>query len=252
MTVASEQRWETFRSAPITEALLDIRVRNREGLEFDRLAPLHDEIKDAYPQKRERYRFQGEVRIEKGQPPTMSEARSGPDGFLFTSLDGRRIVQARVDGFTFNWLKPYDRWDTFRDEARMNWERYRKLACPESVTRVALRYINRIPLPLPLRDFKDYVLTVPEVASDLPQGLVGFLMRLVLPFPQHECLVIVTETIEEAVGERLPWILDIDAYVERGWSPENPEIWDVFERLRDVKNEVFFKSLTERTKELFR
>jgi uncharacterized protein (TIGR04255 family) len=107
-------------------------------------------------------------------------------------------------------------------------------------------------LPLPLRDFKDYVLTVPEVASDLPQGLVGFLMRLVLPFPQHECLVIVTETIEEAVGERLPWILDIDAYVERGWSPESPEIWDVFERLRDVKNEVFFKSLTERTKELFR
>ena len=35
-------------------------------------------------------------------------------------------------------------------------------------------------------------------------------------------------------------------------SPEDRTISDVFSILRDIKNEIFFSSVTERTKELFR
>jgi uncharacterized protein (TIGR04255 family) len=252
MTTQPTSKWERFPNAPITEALLDIRAHLPGGVGLAELASLHDEIKNVYPMRRERQRWQGGIHFDKGAPPRVDEGSVAPDGYLFTSADGKRIVQARLDGFTFNWLAKYDTWSLFRDEAKAHWDRYRERARPEALTRIALRYLNRILLPLPIKDFKDYVLTVPEIAPELPQELTELFMRVVLPFPAQECRVIVTQTIESQNGDRLPWILDIDAFVEKAFSVEGQEVWDVFERLHDAKNKVFFKSLTERTKEFFR
>ncbi len=90
---------------------------------------------------------------------------------MFRSRDGRRIVQARQDGYTFNWLKPYQTWEVFRDEGRTQWERYRSMFRPEAVARLGLRYINRIDLPIPFNDLRDFIKTAPEVADGVPQGL---------------------------------------------------------------------------------
>ena len=75
-------------------------------------------------------------------PEVSQSSAGGPDGYLFTSVDGRQVVQARLDGFTFSRLKPYDKWESLRDEARELWQHYVQIASPETVTRVALRYIN--------------------------------------------------------------------------------------------------------------
>jgi uncharacterized protein (TIGR04255 family) len=41
-------------------------------------------------------------------------------------------------------------------------------------------------------------------------------------------------------------------FVERPFAPEDEEIiWSTFERLREAKNEVFFKSITSKARELF-
>jgi uncharacterized protein (TIGR04255 family) len=177
---------------------------------------------------------------------------AGPDGFLFTSADGRQIVQARLDGFTLNRLRPYVSWEALREEAREHWQRYRTIVDPEAVTRIALRYINRLEIPVTVTDFKQYVRIVPEIAPGLPQGLAAFLMRLVVPMERFESTAIITETMEAPKDERLPFIVDIDVFVERPFSPDDGMIWEVFERLRACKNTVFFESVTEHAKELFR
>jgi uncharacterized protein (TIGR04255 family) len=135
--------WPRFAKAPIAEALLDIRVKLRPGIELARLATLQDFIKDQYPNRRERFSWQGGF-LFKGGTPEVLHPSGGPDGFIFTSSDGRQLVQARLDGFTFNRLRPYDRWESFREEAREHWDQYCKIAEPELASRVALRYM---PLP---------------------------------------------------------------------------------------------------------
>ncbi|MBM4125009.1 MAG: TIGR04255 family protein, partial [Nitrospira sp.] len=144
-----------FPRAPITEALLDIRVKLPPQIDLIRLATFHDTVKDRYPSKQERVSWQGGFQITPGTGPEMLPSSGGPDGYLFPSADGRQIVQARLDGFTFNRLKPYDKWETFRDEAKELWQQYVRIASPEVVTRLALRYINRIEIPLPMKDFKE-------------------------------------------------------------------------------------------------
>lgn len=186
-------------------------------------------------------------------PRCLNSAAGGPDGYLFTSVDGRQVVQARLDGFTFSRLKPYDKWEALRDEARELWQHYVQIASPETVTRVALRYINRIEIPLPMRDFKDYILTTPEIAPALPQGLDSFFMRLVIPDSKTQAVGIVTETVEpvDESGKRLPLIFDIDVFRTAAFNVQDNAMWETFENLHDLKNEIFFKSITSKAKELF-
>jgi len=244
--------WPRFPNAPITEALLDIKVKLPPGVDLTRLAAFQEAVKDLYPTRRERSSWQGGFQVKPGELPEVFPPSGGPDGYLFTSKDGKQIVQARLDGFTFNRLKPYDKWESFRDEARQQWERYREIANPEIVSRVALRYINRIEVPLPMKDFREFILTTPEIAPKVPQGLAGFFMRLVIPDEKSKSIAIVTQTMEDPNERVLPLIFDIDAFQEAPLDVHGKEMWEALEQLREYKNEIFFNSITDRTRELFK
>nr|MBC8551408.1 TIGR04255 family protein [Candidatus Brocadiales bacterium] len=177
----------------------------------------------------------------------------GPDGYLFQSPIKKKIVQARLDGFTFNKLKPYESWKAFRSEACELWNIYCQITSPVKITRIALRYINRIEIPLPMNDFKDYVLTTPEIAPKLPQALNHFFMQLEIPNPELPAIALITQTMgNPTANQRLPLILDIDVFSKTDFIHNDEEMWKEFEKLRKFKNEVFFNSITEKTKELFK
>lgn len=242
--------WTRFPRAPILEALLDIRVTLPPHVELDRLATVQVRCGDRYPQRRERIMWEAQWTV-KGSSMDSAAAKGGPDGYLFTSENGQQLFQARLDGFTFNRLRPYDRWESFRDEAMELWKHYLEVAQPESVSRIALRYINELNLPLPIRDFKDYVLTTPEIAPEMSQGLRTFFMRLELPDPESEMVAIITETMKPPQVDVLPLIFDIDVFHEQTLDPHNAHIWETFEHLREFKNRIFFNSVTDKAKELF-
>ena len=242
-----------LRNAPITEALLDIRVKLPPDISLKWLERFQDSMRERYPAKRVRTSGQISVKMGKGGEPPVVQQSGGPDGYLFTSQDGKQIVQARLDGFTFNRLKPYESWQALRDEARELWRGYVRTASPEAVTRIALRYINRIEIPLPMRDFKDYILTTPEIAPQLPQGLNSFLMRLVIQEPKMQAYAIVTQTMEpiDSTSSKLPLIFDIDVFRNESFEIDSSAMWSAFEILREFKNTIFFNSITDRAKELF-
>jgi uncharacterized protein (TIGR04255 family) len=245
--------WPHFSKAPITEALLDIRASLPPSIDLPRLAVFQDAIRDRYPERIERMQGTLALQMKDGALEEVSKSTS-TNGYLFKTADGRQIVQARLDGFTFHRLKPYDRWETLRDEAKAHWRHYMEIATPESVTRIALRYINVLELPLPVTNFKDYILTVPDVAPSLPQELRTFFLRLEIPDDRRHALVIITETIQAPTGDgkTLPFVFDIDAIRETSFQAGGAEMWDAFEQLRDLKNEAFFNSLTYKARELFR
>jgi len=244
--------WEHFPKAPITEALLDIRVSFTAPIEVAQLQCFHDEIRHEYPSKQPRVMWQGQVRV--AQQAVQQAVKRGPEGLMFKSADGQRVVQVRQDGFTFNWLKPYQTWEILRDEARRHWEQYRDKFRPEAVTRLGLRYINRLELPLPVSDFRDFVKTAPDIADGMLQGVSSLFMRLEIPDHKRGLMAIVTETIEPPIdeGKRLPFIFDIDVVRPTTFEPSSLAIWETFEQMRELKNEIFFASVTERAKEMFR
>ncbi|OGW00915.1 MAG: hypothetical protein A3D97_03675 [Nitrospinae bacterium RIFCSPHIGHO2_12_FULL_39_42] len=243
--------YTTFPNAPITEALLDIRVELPTEVTLSKLENFHNHIKERFPEKEQRMSLKGGLRLSQGMPESLP-ITGGPDGYLIKSLADKKIVQVRLDGFTFNKLKPYENWDIFCSEARELWNLYFQANTPVKITRIALRYINRIEIPLPIKDFKEYILTTPEIAPNLPQGLSSFFMQLVIPNPDIEANAIITQTMENPTGNRLPLILDIDVFKEINYTDNKAEMWDEFKKLRSFKNEIFFNSITKKAEELFK
>lgn len=242
-----------YRKAPITEALIDIRAELAEETTLEKLASFHELVKDRFPQKEERILITSSFKVSLGNPLISDTSGSKIDGYRFRSPETNKIVQVRLDGFTFNKLKPYESWDVFSAEAKELWNMYSGLAQPIKVTRLALRYINRIEIPLPIKDFREYILNAPDISPNLPQSLNHFFMRVVIPYHEVEATAVITVTMDEQVNpQQVPIIFDIDVFKGRSYKSDDADIWQDLEKLRNLKNEIFFDSLTDIAKEMFK
>lgn len=246
-------QWEHLPRAPIVEALLDIRVKFSSPPSHEQLAALHGTVAHDYPISEKLVRWESEIQFRADPPPEFA-VRSGPLGFIFRSADRKRAVQMREDGFTINWLRPYRTWGDLRAAAEATWELYRGRLNPTTIVRLAVRYINRIELPLPFADFREFVRTAPDVAPELPQGLSALFFRVEIPEPAKRFSAIITEAMEPLTetSTQLPLIFDIDVVDQRSIEASSPLIWDSFELMREYKNEIFFRSMTDRALGLFR
>lgn len=131
------------------------------------------------------------------------------------------------------------------------WDEYQAAIRPELITRIALRYVNRLELPLNLRDFKDYLTAPPDVPPKLPQTLSSFLTRIVIPIEKIGASAIITQKSDYVTeGNTQPVILDIDVFKTGEFSGDGKEAWDVADLLRIEKNKIFFESITGRMEEL--
>jgi uncharacterized protein (TIGR04255 family) len=241
---------EHLAKAPIVEALFDLQVSVPSSVNLETLASLQDQLK-GYPQKEIRSEWTSALQINPDEPP-VARTHGGPIGYLFRSADGLQAVQARLTGFSFSRFKPYTSWDSFIGEGRALWESYAALVRPVTVNRVALRYINSIPLPTGVFQLKDYVLTLPEIAPGLPQELADLFFRVVLPDASTPATAIITEAIVGREQRSPALILDIDVFLTGLFVPSLETHWALLERMRALKNRIFFDSLTERAKEMFR
>lgn len=239
-------------NAPIKEALIDIRVTS--AVDLDSLKQVHKLIIDRYPEKKDI-----QVKTIGFDFSKNKEMAASHDleiiGYRYETEDGRNILQLKVDGFTFSRLEPYEDWESMVNEAKELWEKYTDIMHPKSITRIAVRYINAIALPLPIADFSDYITAAPIVPPELPQSLSGFLTRITINNPDTKSYCVVTQALEEGNDRNVSFVLDIDAVITdenrvNEYAPPYSRLWDDFEKLRDFKNKVFFNSITETTKRM--
>ena len=244
--------YTVFPNAPINEALVDIRVELPKEIVLTNLESFHDLTKKRFPKKEVRISLEGGIKLSsKGEIETIP-ASGKTEGYLFKSQESGKIVQARLNGFTFNKLRPYKDWQTFSSEAHDLWNLYFQTFKPIKIIRIALRYINRIDIPLPINDLKEYILTVPEIAPKLPQTLDQFFMRLIILNSDIQAKAIITQTMGTPIeDQKIPLIFDIDVFQNAIYTDNKIEMWEEFEKLRIFKNDIFFNSITEKTRGLF-
>ncbi|MBD3924699.1 TIGR04255 family protein [Nocardioides cavernae] len=245
-----------YKNAPITEAILEFQVRNPEGLTVDDLArsTLGDGATSASPL----FTLQGEVSVVNGE--LLNDARSEQVGLAFARKDGTRVVQAALDRFSFIWNGSYEHWGAFSDEAEAAWLQYREVAQPEWVGVVGVRFVNRIPMPKPSIEIKDYLRTSVDVSPYLPQAVNSLFMQVEVPIPRLQAAATITSAmLTPAPGttfDKVPLqlLLDIDVKAELNMATQeegfNSSVTGILTRLRMAKNFVFEACITDATRGL--
>lgn len=247
----------SYARPPVREALIDIRVNQLPADRLSVLEKLHEKLRAQYPNKRSQQRWEGMWEFREDALLSAQKAH-GVTGFSFESEDKKRIVQYRLDGFTCNYLKPdpnesWPGWPSLRDEAKRAWELYADSVGVTEVKRLAVRYINQIVIPAPIVELSDYLTAAPSAPKDCKyQDFRDFLNRVTLDIPELNATAIVTQApAQERQPDSVNLLLDIDIIRAEALTADVEAVWRILDQFRDIKNDIFQKSLHQKAKNLF-
>lgn len=242
-----------YKNAPITEAVIEIRIQAPASLDPSELQNLADAVKADFPKQAPMQLLQmgiaAQAPPEEGLSQTFSQAKIG---FRLSKSDDSRIVQLRREGLAYSHMAPYTEWETFRAEAQPLWQRYRAAIPDAKLARCALRYINRVDIPETKIELYDYFTLYPKIPEQLPQqDVLGMTLSLHMPQPDLECVAVINQAlVEPAKPGHISVILDIDVFRLGIEVWQDSEVWAFLDKLRDRKNEIFESCITDRTREL--
>lgn len=239
--------------APITEALIDYRVQAREGITPASFSDVAKMFAASFPDAGRIDTIEARLGFDDGGRPLPAVHQHHHLGTMLRNTATAEVVQFRVDGFTYNKLAPYTRWDEIYPKAATFWKEYVAIAQPVQLVRVAVRFINKIRLPLPISDLGEYLRTTPTIPPEFPQQIRHFLTRVVLYDPNEDVSAVVTQALEPTLPQdHVVVLFDTDAFREVMLLVDSPAVDQTFRSLRRLKNRIFFKGLTPKAMELFK
>lgn len=231
---------------PIKEAVIDIRVAPQERYDLARFDEQYVNFQESYPDTEQVNEGVFRLTLPK------IEEQHRRIGVKYSSKDGKYVCQFRENGFTISRLAPYEKWETMFEEARRLWSYFKAARPSEQIVRVATRYINVINIPLPMRDFGDWLESPPIIPEELPQGVSSFLNRVTIENPDISAVALVTQAMEQPTQAHVPVTLDIDVFATQALSIDGDSQWEILETLRNFKNDIFFEYLTPDALRLFK
>lgn len=236
--------------APITEAIIEVTCALDPNVTLEDLAHVVDP--DAFSAS-PAFAISGRIDIT---PEGIKGDTSGEKiGHVFRRHDGKRMVQSRLNGFAYSFMAPYSNWESFSAEAWQQWEAYRAIAHPTRASRLGVRYINKIDVPQPTIEIKDYLRTAIDVSPYLPQLTSRYFLQVVVPLLNFDSVATITSTmVPPPSEEQTSLILDIDAWQEVDISfaanAGEERLREALNDLHDAKNYVFEACITDATRGL--
>ncbi len=237
-----------YSKAPITEAIVDVRAALPPSVGLADIDALGREELLDYPERQNRLLIEATMQ---GGNEVGAHAKQTHIGYVYKAAADPYVAQYRVDGFTLSRLAPYADWPSFQAEAERLWGFYERAFQPVSVTRLAVRYINRLDVPALHFELEDYLCAFPQVPEGIPHSIAGFVVHLKIPQPDiGATLLLNVATAEPPSPDVTSILLDIDVFLGVDYRDNLDRIWEDLNKLHERKNVVFEACITDQTRRL--
>ena len=234
-----------FPNPPIVEAVIDIHCELKPSVSLETIKELSKKLQGQYMQHTEIRRIERTVSFGKD---TCTETKDCITGYRFKSADEKQIAQFKLNGFSFSRLKPYPHWELFRDNAKEMWAIYSLLGI-NNITRVAMRYINVIDIPVPVDNMESYVNGLPNTPPQMMLSLDTFFNRVQVRDVANGFNAIITQALQPPkTPNAASVLLDIDVFKMQMVNQSFDTVWEMLEQMREFKNKLFMMLLTEKVK----
>lgn len=242
---------QPYKRPPITEAVIAVGIKS--PLDETALDKIHKRLLEKYPAPVQRVISQFDIEITASGPQVKGSQQAA---YKMTSGDAADTVLLFPGQLITSRLAPYEGWESLSDRARSNWEDWKKIVGWRAISRVGVRYVNRIDIPTPTEpsiELDDYLTVSPRMPTDagLPP-MNQFAVNTVAPIGIDGCrLILNVASTPSPLVKTASFVLDIDVAVEHDPPQNEDAIWDLLNRIRGHKNNIFESCLTPRTRALF-
>jgi uncharacterized protein (TIGR04255 family) len=132
-----------YRRPPITEAVVELRLGDQ--IDIDQVDRIKDRLADDYPISPQTIQ---NISLIAG-PGNQNRTQVEFGAYKLLSADATNAAVISRQHITNSRLAPYNGWEDFTEQAKRNWTVWRKVAGWHPISRVGVRYINRIDVPNP-------------------------------------------------------------------------------------------------------
>lgn len=180
-----------YRQAPLEEASCEFHFQS-EQWDIGIMGQLFARVENEFPRKAQVLHFAIENHSENGvmQPQLVENAR-----LQFSSDHSNCSWTVGENFLSINQRLPYSGWINLRPLIEDGYENYRAVAHPDTLQRIVLRYVNRLPFPDDTINLNQWFQFRPEVGDELPQPAGAFFMGVDLPRPDNAVLRIELSSI---------------------------------------------------------
>lgn len=246
---------EPYKRPPIIEAVIGINFKAPVPNEV--LADAKDRSKNDYPQVNTLENFQIEVQLQgaRGSSNNTALNKTGQRGFKLNSPDVTEILILQPTVVTVAQLPPYPGWEPFFKRFQRDWRAWKRAAGYREISRIGVRYINRIDIPLGADDGVleegHYLNIFPNVPPSL-SPVDGYAVQTRSRLPAINGIVTINSGIVTSpILGHMSILLDQDVACDQD-PPQNDEaLFDLLARIRDEKNKVFEACLNQGAREIF-
>lgn len=249
MSLTTKSTRERFKNPPIVEAIIAVTIQPLPESALATLENLSTTVATfGYSFETKMTQHALEFAIEKGV--SRASNRDEVKGYQFFSADRTFAFQILRTGLIFSQLGHYESWELFTAEARKIWDVYLAAIGEVSIAQYAVRYINKIYVPLgePTENYINLHISVPP---DLPQAIFDPYLRLTFRLDDPTGMLTHQQGILPSEKEGFASILlDNDfSFPASDLIPE--DLWPAIDSVRDIKDHYFFNMLTDKMKETF-
>ena len=240
-----------YPSPPIFECVMELRFRDASHADFAEKAAR--KISDSYDHSHTEHLVNFEVLIVNGGVKTNG---SKPTPVIkLTSNDQTDACTVLNDKVYWSRLAPYKGWDEFAGRIQRDLTAMKRVVGQRSLERVGLRYRNRIDVPVEqptqICRYENYL----RVKIDLPSLLDpsnGFEWRVKKEFPALGLTAYIMSGVMEPVLPMMgAFLLDIDISAQVDETVNRADIVGTLVKMRDLKNDIFERSITDVARESF-
>ena len=241
-----------YSNPPIEEALVEFRFV--PGPEWDLTIPgklhQHPTIKDRYPGKpRTQNVVEAALQSGPGQSSNLA-VRGGVSRVQLVDESGNHLITVGFDVLSVNVLRPYDGWEQFRPRIDAALQAYAEVAAPSGVSRVGVRYINKIIFAEKKINMDAYFRCGPSPVPELPSEIAGYMTRVEFLYEDKVKLLFTLASIDVPEGQSA-FLLDLDLIWESTDAKELDMIMSVVDDLHEREGAAFEAVITDRTREVF-
>lgn len=237
--------------APIILAILQIQYRLKNFVNNQTFSDIKP-IREKYPIVNQSNSAQIEFNPNNVKTPVALKSFTN-DGYSFSSKDGLKSLSISNNAFTFQLAAPYTKWSDFFKEAIEGWILCGLEDNVEIVLSQSIRYVNTFEITVekniiePSEYFNSYLVVNPKYPD-----YTRYLFQYSIPLDAEGVIAHIGTEIRESTTNVFPFVFDIDVICLKSQEYNIAKVKEMFEKLREYKNSIFFSTLKEKTINLFK
>lgn len=250
----------SYKSAPITEAVIALNYASDLADSDAKKAAAN--LRADYPNEQpiESFDLDLNVKAVARGPSQSSEANANVDvkakrkmSYRLASNDQSEVCLILPNMLIVSQLAPYPGWEAFFARFKRTIGRFSAAAEYRKRTRVGVRFINRLDLPIlgvPVEYENFFRVHIAAPASFGPN--IGYTATVRFLVPEVKgTLTISTASAQSPVPNHVGFMLDIDVGIEQEVPQRDDELERLLESVRVVKNRVFEECISQAARKKF-